>query len=757
MGVIEVSMEKRQNKRVGKREIPEKTRRPTALSCTIPTCESPVTRPGIEPGSHGWETSRLTAQPTRPLTRIIRSRIGCSRGLAVEDPNHGDLVLIPGGVLADFQMWETWRAFPINGDFSQGIHFSLALQFCKLLHSKSFSPFHLSAGRRPPTIARCVIVLRTAETPCNVTWNRRNRAATRAPPPGASPVTVTASLVSGQHRARGGSECEALVDFASESRLSKACYNRDIDRVPKRSAAELPDSPTSSNTRLAKNPPTNGIVRHDSHTRKPGYPAGDLTRIAWMGGEQANRSATSAPVSGYSLLNDISAIVMTVAFVRFSSVKDDTTASSVVADASLLFYSSYVRYGHFHDDKQLAGPGNHDIWGGIEHGFFHGDDFVYDETEVGIFSKSCHGRRHERTTCGLTDPPVPDDRSNIQIFEQVFTLPIRIHGEHEDIFQESRHGSLFPNTMRCIIAGPSSCGNTCVLLSLLEENKGLRFEHVYLYSKSVQQPKYQLLARVLQAVEGLGYFPCSDYKDAVLPSEALPNSIFIFDDFACEKQTHIQEYFSMGRHSCVDCVYLRQTFSRIPKQMLRDNANVLVLFRMDNMNLQDAYDDQVNMDMTKLVIEGEAGSEVDHKESIDDDYDGSDNVEVYGDSPDVPTYFHNEFPSTSDVKKAEDAANTDYTFTEDLNKLVDRLEYLLYIHKQGDFSNMKETLRWSGAGMQGRGKREVPRENPPASGIVQHDSHMRVSGSEPTGYRARIAVVGGERSSYCAAAAPTLQ
>ncbi|KAJ8895232.1 hypothetical protein PR048_000557 [Dryococelus australis] len=50
----------------GKREIPEKTRRPTASSGTIPTCENPVTRPRIEPGSPWWEASRLTAQPQWP-------------------------------------------------------------------------------------------------------------------------------------------------------------------------------------------------------------------------------------------------------------------------------------------------------------------------------------------------------------------------------------------------------------------------------------------------------------------------------------------------------------------------------------------------------------------------------------------------------------------------------------------------------------------------------------------------------------------
>ncbi|KAJ8879999.1 hypothetical protein PR048_020621 [Dryococelus australis] len=50
----------------GRREIPEKTRRPTASSSTIPTCENAVTRPGFEPGSPWWEASVLIAQPSRP-------------------------------------------------------------------------------------------------------------------------------------------------------------------------------------------------------------------------------------------------------------------------------------------------------------------------------------------------------------------------------------------------------------------------------------------------------------------------------------------------------------------------------------------------------------------------------------------------------------------------------------------------------------------------------------------------------------------
>ncbi|KAJ8882393.1 hypothetical protein PR048_014201 [Dryococelus australis] len=61
----------------GKREIPEKTRRPTASSGTILTCENPVIRPGIKPGSPWWEASVLIAQPQRSLNAKIREGANC--------------------------------------------------------------------------------------------------------------------------------------------------------------------------------------------------------------------------------------------------------------------------------------------------------------------------------------------------------------------------------------------------------------------------------------------------------------------------------------------------------------------------------------------------------------------------------------------------------------------------------------------------------------------------------------------------------
>jgi len=90
----------------------------------------------------------------------------------------------------------------------------------------------------------------------------------------------------------------------------------------------------------------------------------------------------------------------------------------------------------------------------------------------------------------------------------------------------------------------------------------------------------------------------SSTSDIVPPSEARPNSIFIFDDVAYDKQDIVREYFSMGRHSNVDCFYLCQTYARIPKHLICDNANFLILFKQDCTNLKHVYNDHVNTDMS---------------------------------------------------------------------------------------------------------------------------------------------------------------
>jgi len=161
-----------------------------------------------------------------------------------------------------------------------------------------------------------------------------------------------------------------------------------------------------------------------------------------------------------------------------------------------------------------------------------------------------------------------------------------------------RHGPLLPSSIRGLVVGPSNCGKTNAMLTLLTHPKGLCFENLYIYSKSLYQPKYEYIKKVLKPIKEIGYYTFSSRETILDPVDAKPNSIIIFDDVICEKQDVIRSYFSMGRHKNIDCFYLAQTYSRVPKQLIRDNANFLILFNQDQTNLKHIYLDHVSPDIS---------------------------------------------------------------------------------------------------------------------------------------------------------------
>lgn len=170
----------------------------------------------------------------------------------------------------------------------------------------------------------------------------------------------------------------------------------------------------------------------------------------------------------------------------------------------------------------------------------------------------------------------------------------------DDVTQQKnmKNGPLLSNNIRCLICGPSNCGKTNVLLSLLLNANGVKFLNVYLYSKSLQQPKYMFLGEILQQAGEIPFHTYNDKSDVVPPEEAAEDSVVVFDDVVLEDQDAIRQYFTMGRHRRLDCFYLCQTYSKIPKQLVRDNANLILLFKQDELNLRHAYDDHVNTDMS---------------------------------------------------------------------------------------------------------------------------------------------------------------
>lgn len=186
----------------------------------------------------------------------------------------------------------------------------------------------------------------------------------------------------------------------------------------------------------------------------------------------------------------------------------------------------------------------------------------------------------------------------MKFIKQHTTLPVINVDVKTTEVNNKRHGKLLPNSIRGLIVGPSNCGKTNAMLTLLKHPNGLHFENIYIYSKSLHQPKYEYLKRLTASIKGMGYHTFSNNSEVVPPEESKPNSIFIFDDVACGKQDNIRNYFCMGRHNSVDSFYLCQTYARIPKHLIRDNANFIIIFKQDERNLRHIYNDHVNSDMS---------------------------------------------------------------------------------------------------------------------------------------------------------------
>lgn len=183
--------------------------------------------------------------------------------------------------------------------------------------------------------------------------------------------------------------------------------------------------------------------------------------------------------------------------------------------------------------------------------------------------------------------------------KQSHSLPITNHDRQSHTHQFRRHSTLLGfGCKRGLIIGGSNSGKTNVMISLLEDPNGLRFENVYLYCKTLDQPKYHYLRKLLTPIKEIGFYEYEHSSTILPPMEAKPNSVIIFDDVACHSQSVIRDYFCFGRHRNIDCFYLCQTYSSIPKQLVRDNANLIVVFKQDITNLKHIYDDHVNVDMS---------------------------------------------------------------------------------------------------------------------------------------------------------------
>ena len=78
-------------------------------------------------------------------------------------------------------------------------------------------------------------------------------------------------------------------------------------------------------------------------------------------------------------------------------------------------------------------------------------------------------------------------------------------------------------------------------------------------------------------------------------------NLIIFDDCVDDKNEDIMEsYYTRGRHSNCNCIYLSQSYYALPKQSIRNNANFIILFKLTAQDRDLIYRDTASAMIDKV-------------------------------------------------------------------------------------------------------------------------------------------------------------
>lgn len=154
---------------------------------------------------------------------------------------------------------------------------------------------------------------------------------------------------------------------------------------------------------------------------------------------------------------------------------------------------------------------------------------------------------------------------------------------------------------RCLIIGSSGSRKTLLALNLIK--KCACFEVLYICAKNIEEPLYRFV-RDKMGNRCIAVDSVNELIDLKEVDDSKQNCI-LFDDMVSEgakEQKKISEYFIRGRKNNCSCIYISQSYYKIPK-LIRANANVLAFKKLnDKRDLNMILTDNLHGSITKDIL-----------------------------------------------------------------------------------------------------------------------------------------------------------
>ena len=197
-------------------------------------------------------------------------------------------------------------------------------------------------------------------------------------------------------------------------------------------------------------------------------------------------------------------------------------------------------------------------------------------------------------------------------------------------FQPSsnRHNNpLLPSNIRGLIVGKSNCGKTVLLLYLLLKEGWLDYNHLLVFGNSLHQTEYRIIQegfkKGLSKIQILNIFEnqhmlsnkitpleliesYSGVKEGGITTQFYENcelipdpksldpslkNLLILDDCFLGKQSKAAAYYTRGRHNNCDTLYISQNYFALPRQSVRENSNLIILFPQNTKSVEHIHRD----------------------------------------------------------------------------------------------------------------------------------------------------------------------